>query len=105
VIQVQTASNGLEIRTEGARQLFDCIGMCGQWEYLRNDRLDHHEIFSGAVIEQSARQLRQDLVQNVKDPCIVGDLADKLKLKKGRSILVCHSVGAVVLERVCFDCP
>jgi hypothetical protein len=105
VIQVQIASNGLEIRTEGARQLFDCIGMCGQWEYLRNDRLDHHEIFSGYVIEQSARQLRQDLVQNVKDTCIVDDFADKLKLKKGRLILVCHSVGAVVLEMVCFDCP
>jgi hypothetical protein len=104
VIQVQTASNGLEIRTDRAQQLFDCIGMCGRWEYLRNDRLDHHEIFSDDVIEQSARWLKQDLVQNVKDTCIVGDLADKLKLKKGRLILVCHSVGAVVLEKVCFDC-
>ena len=79
--------------------------MCGQWEYLCNDKLDHHGIFSGHVIEQSARQLRQDLVQNVKDTYNAGDLADKLKLKKGRLILVCHSVGAVVLEMVCFDCP
>ena len=79
--------------------------MCGQWEYLCNDRLDHPGIFSGDVIEQSARQLRQDLVQNVKDTYNAGDLADKLKLKKGRLILVCHSVGAVVLEKVCFDGP
>lgn len=105
MIQVHTASNGLEPRTEGARQLFDCIGMCGQWEYLRKDKLEKHGIFSCDVIEQSARQLRQDLVQNVKDTCTVGDLADKLKLKKGRLILVCHSAGAVVLEKVCFDCP
>jgi hypothetical protein len=79
--------------------------MCGQWEYLRNDKLDYHGIFSGDIIEQSARQLRQDLVENVKDLCVVGDLADKLKLKKGRLILVCHSVGAVVLEMVRFDRP
>jgi hypothetical protein len=53
--------------------MFDCIGMCGQWEYLCKDRLDPNGIISDYAIEQSARQLKQDLVQNVRDICIVGD--------------------------------
>jgi hypothetical protein len=49
--------------------MFDCIGM-----YICHDRLDSKGSFPNYALEQSARQLKQDLVQKVRDPCLSGDI-------------------------------